>query len=108
MMPRRFQFSLRTLFVVVTVAAVACCYVGQQAKIVRDRNAAMKRATHAYAIYPMEPSIKGITWPRRWMGDVGIKVFFFDQYAGDDDVDAIRSAFPEAAVYRDTSSETRD
>ena len=107
-MKPRFQFSLWTLFVVVTLLAVVCGYVGWQAKIVRERNAAMKRATHAYAIYPMATSINGITWPRRWMGDVGIKVFFFDQYASDDDVDAIRSAFPEAAVYRDTSSETRD
>jgi hypothetical protein len=33
---RRFQFSLRTLLIVVTMLAVPCAYVGWQAKIVRE------------------------------------------------------------------------
>ena len=39
-MPRpRFQFRLRTLFVVVTLFAIPCAYVGWQAKIARARKA---------------------------------------------------------------------
>jgi hypothetical protein len=34
---RRFQFRLRTLMIVVTLLAVACGYIGWQAKIVRER-----------------------------------------------------------------------
>ena len=34
---RWFQFSMRTLLIVVTLLAVACAYVGWQAKIVRER-----------------------------------------------------------------------
>jgi hypothetical protein len=34
--PRRFQFGLRTLMIVVTLLAGACGYVGWQANIVRE------------------------------------------------------------------------
>ena len=36
---RWYQFSLRTLLIVVTLLAVPCAYTGWQAKIVRDRKA---------------------------------------------------------------------
>ena len=39
---RWFQFSLRTLMIVVTLLAIPGGYVGWQAKIVRDRNAMLE------------------------------------------------------------------
>ncbi len=42
---RWFQFSLRTLLIGVTLLAVACAYVGWQAKIVRERRAELNRAS---------------------------------------------------------------
>jgi hypothetical protein len=37
----RFQFRLRTLLIVVALLAVACAYVGWQAKIVKERHKAV-------------------------------------------------------------------
>jgi hypothetical protein len=40
---RRFRFRLRTLMIGVTVLAVPCAYIGWQAKIVREHEAALQR-----------------------------------------------------------------
>jgi hypothetical protein len=39
---RWFQFSLRTLMIVITLLAVPLAYVGWQAKIVRERKAMLE------------------------------------------------------------------
>ena len=46
---RRFQFRLRTLFIVVMLVAVACGYVAWQKKIVGDRKSMVKRILDANA-----------------------------------------------------------
>src|ERR1700730_14351152 len=39
----RFQFNLRTLFAVVTIAAVACAWLGHEYHVVQERNAMRER-----------------------------------------------------------------
>jgi hypothetical protein len=45
---RRVQYRLRTLMIVVTFLAVACAYVGWQAKVVRERNAWLEMHQQEY------------------------------------------------------------
>lgn len=70
-MPRWFRFSLRTLFVVVTVFA---CWLGWQIHLVQSRRAFHGEAhcfqTSNIDIYPPPP---GIPFYRRWLGDKEIQ-----------------------------------
>ncbi len=92
---RWYQFSLRTLLGGVTLLAVACGYVGWQAKIVRERTAVARELYDAGAVfitsrqltgrgaksYSMEgkdftPPYPSVNLVRRWFGDdfvLGIK-----------------------------------
>jgi hypothetical protein len=60
---RWFQFSLRTLLIGVTLAAIPCGYVGWQAKIVRDRKAFLQ--TRYYLSCDSSPDVKPLRAP--WM-----------------------------------------
>jgi hypothetical protein len=100
--PRRlFQFSLRTLMIVVTLLAVVCGYVGWQAKIVRNRKLVMNWiATHngetalnrkhsgAPDYWPSIP------WLRRLLGDRAIAGLNIGPLSAEDEA-RIREAFPE-------------
>jgi hypothetical protein len=48
---RRFQFSLRSLLIVVTLLAVTCAYVGWQAKIVRERKETMTELLRSLPVF---------------------------------------------------------
>src|SRR5690348_1919362 len=67
---RRFQFRLRTLMIVVTLLAVACAYIGWQAKIVRERRIELER-TVDLRVVGIDGSDKWgiIPWVRRVLGD---------------------------------------
>ena len=111
---RRFQFRLRTLMIVVTLLAVACGYVGSQAKVARERHQAM--ATHR-TIYPdvnlgprgeMYQRWTGVPvirpeapWPLRWFGEQGYWGINSGDTASDDEVANLKRLFPEAEVWRD-------
>jgi hypothetical protein len=52
--PRRhrwFQFSLRTLMIVVTLMAIPCAYIGWQARIVQERKAMLAEINGAGGVY---------------------------------------------------------
>jgi hypothetical protein len=91
---RRFlRFSLRTMFVLVTLTA---CWLGWQAKIVADRKSAMK--IHGMGFEPdcWGPNL-GIV--RTWMGDYPIREFFiWDDQVTPADAAHIRAVFPEASI----------
>ena len=108
--PRRrwFRFSLRTLFVVVTLL---CLWLGSQVKAVRERQAVRRefeaagvkffetgwvsmgslRSPRPYGQYQDPP------FSRRLLGDRGVRGIFFDRVATPADVEAL-SCFPEAAI----------
>ncbi len=75
----KLQFRLRTLMIVVTLLAVACGYVGWQAKIVRERKAMVERILQVEDGYlardgPFAPidHNESIPWIRRLLGDEAI------------------------------------
>jgi hypothetical protein len=96
---RWYQFSLRTLMIVVTLLAVLCAYVGWQAKIVRDRNLMLQWikdhdgycliATNELPIRAENPSLL-----RRWLGDSQVAEVWFRSLVARDDAARIRETFP--------------
>ncbi len=101
--PSRFRplhsFSLRTLFVVVTLFAIPCAYVGWQAKIVRARQNWLKAHPSyctASSLDPTDPDTRPEepSFVRVWLGDEAIGyIYIEDQYAAE-----TRRLFPEAGI----------
>jgi hypothetical protein len=101
---RRFQFSLRTLLIVVTAICLALGgYVGWQKKIVRDRKAMLvkivERERHPYREWP---GLYRMNWIREWLGDQPIVEIVLppDSSFQNQDFDEIEAAFPEAHVHK--------
>ena len=99
---RRFQFRLRTLMIGVTLLAVACGYVGWQAKIVRqresERNWIQKHGgvMESNITRPGQPTYRPtVSWARGLLGDSGVAAIRFGKPISDDDERRIKSVFPE-------------
>jgi hypothetical protein len=97
---RWFQFSLRTLLIVVTLLAVGCGYVGWQVKIVRGRRAMLRTIDAAGGRYlainddDLPARMTGPGWIRRFLGDVA--VVEIDFHASSLSQDDLKEKFPEA------------
>src|SRR4051812_1521776 len=89
----RFQFCLRTLMIGVALVAV-CCWVGQQANMVRERKRWMLSVSAA--IDPSDDS--PLPWHRRLLGDVWTDMVVVEDDSPDDEFREIQAAFPEAKV----------
>ncbi|MEX2174158.1 MAG: hypothetical protein WD872_07335 [Pirellulaceae bacterium] len=109
---RWFRFSLRTLFVVMTLL---CCWLGWESSVVRRRqalrrelqeNATFQFTTAAQWVgrYPPGspvPPVATIPLVRRWLGDEAIQeVWFIRHYQGFDERQLARvtEVFPEAEL----------
>jgi hypothetical protein len=99
---RRFQFSLRTLLIGVTVIAVACAYIGWEAKIVRERDAALAASLQVRLATGRREPPTDISWMRRLLGDRQYAEFVLEDNAPDELVAMLRLSFPEATVCRVT------
>jgi hypothetical protein len=108
---RRFQFRLRTLMIGVTVLAVACWYVGWQAKIVRDRKSELNRAVIIRLIgIDGGDQAEAIPWVRRLLGDVSVNSISMPPDTTTEELDRLRALFPESTVTsvdRDFSPDNR-
>jgi len=62
------RYSLRTLFVVVTVFGVSLGWLGVQVKWIRDRHDRMNRARWAFSV----PSHHDAPWSIRILGEKGV------------------------------------
>jgi hypothetical protein len=94
---RWFRFSLRTLFVVVTVG---CIWLGWQVKVVRDRRAALEYFSEQERdvwLFP-GPSKRSIPAWRRWLGDTSIATITTGGMQRPQDLELARTCFPEAVV----------
>ncbi|HEV2972506.1 MAG TPA: hypothetical protein VGY55_21215 [Pirellulales bacterium] len=103
---RWFQYSLRTLLVVVTVLIVFILqtvffvYAGRQALIVRER----KRLLSVCPVFAFEEAPLGsrenqnISVIRRWLGDKAVLILDLADSATDDQVKQCLDAFPEVEV----------
>jgi hypothetical protein len=94
---RWYQFRLRTLLIGVTLVA-ACAYVGRQAKIVRERQAWRANPRFWEPITNVEIIKSSIPWIRRLLGDSDCICITAVDGVTDTELDACRSAFPEADV----------
>jgi len=106
----RFAFSLRTMFVLVTLFA---CWLGYEVKFVQDRKAWMR--ANSALIRPSEPTLVGATtgmyiysegtpgsvrfW-RRWLGDAPVSSIVFPEswINNNESHDRVKRLFPEAQL----------
>ena len=106
---RWFQFSLRTLLIVVAVLAVLCGYVARQADMVRERKAILKRvlADRRFFVGPaievcddgsLNRSIRRLRW---MMSDTWIDLIGVSPRIAADEFERLRAAFPEPRIERD-------
>jgi hypothetical protein len=108
----RFQIRLRTLFVVMTVVAVACWYVGGQLRIVRIRAGFIK--SHPQYDFGDSsdwldddglPLVKQqIPWIRRILGDRQWGVIELPNENTVEQRQEVRRLFPEAELLRTIDS----
>jgi hypothetical protein len=101
---RRFQFRLRTLFVVVTVVAVACGYIGHEWRIVRERQYKEIRyngdISGRYRVQPIPGAVRpaSISWLRQFLGDRPVKAIFMQEGSSADERRRLQELFPEARL----------
>ena len=101
---RWFQFSLRTLFAVVTATAVTCAYVAREAAVVRARQAwAADVRTFVFFEHPREfahgDHSQSPSLIRHWLGDETRKVVVVGTSDSIAEKQFAATLFPEAAVY---------
>src|ERR1700688_2480492 len=100
----RFQFSLRTLLAVVTVAAVACARLTHEARVVKERKAMRGRIEYVEGRLSDEDNKNYSTAEepsliRKLMGDRTVRAIHFPQTEiSDDDARRIKACFPGAAL----------
>jgi hypothetical protein len=113
---RWYQFSLRTLLIVVTLLAVPLGYVGWQARIVRERQAMMSGFLHERCIFAVVSDLdrgppflrtrpetypaSSIPWVRRILGDECLLVVRISWDATKDDFERVQATFPEVKAQR--------
>jgi hypothetical protein len=113
---RRFQFSLRTLLIGVTLLAVPCAYVGWQESTVRERWAMRQRIKEVdngsvsisvdrvvVVLQESGPQSKNesaisIPWIRRLLGDEAIEQITLPTGTDREERRLIHKAIPEAAL----------
>jgi hypothetical protein len=97
-----FQFSLRSLMIFTMVVAVACGWVGWQAKVVRDRKSELNRAVNMRLIgIDSDDQAKAIPWVRRLFGDVSVNSISMPPDTTIDELKRLRALFPESRVTSD-------
>ncbi len=102
---RWYQFSLRTLLIVVTLLAMTCGYVASEAKIVGVRNAARARIESLGGQYKVGGAIFGdyeekVPLVRRWLGDEPVNFVLLPDSASSSDEQRIREVFPDVVIGR--------
>src|SRR4051794_35746290 len=107
--PRRwFQFSLRTMFVAVTLLAIPCTYVAYEARIVAHRKATLEKIVLRGAnwhgpipgvITPPSMPQRHVPWIRKLLGDPDVEAIAVPEAFSQPELDEIAAEFPEANVF---------
>ena len=104
----RFQYTLRTLFIVITLLAIPCGYVGYQLRFVAQRKALIEEirkrggAVLSVAVYPhpaTEDQAPTVPWIRRLLGDEPYWEVAFAAPCSRSELAHAEEVFPEARVY---------
>jgi hypothetical protein len=93
----RFQFSLRTLFIVVAVAAVACAWLGHEYRVVQERSVMrewIKQHNGLYGVSRTQADLKP-SIIRRWLGDETVTFIVLPNTAVNEDVLKAANEFSE-------------
>ena len=99
--PRWFRFSLRTLFVVVTLFGV---WLAIQVKWIRDRREFLKATPETRYVFTVsrgalpwrsQPAAPGLLW---LFGEPGVNYLSIEAEAGQPFADEARRLFPEAEI----------
>ena len=100
---RRFQFSLRTLIIVITL--LVCGYVAWQAKIVRERQTWQARwsenefgSQNRDRLVSWGDSSQSPNFVRRWLGDSAKDIIVLPPTVSDEDKQTTLRLFPESLV----------
>jgi hypothetical protein len=91
----RFQFRVRTLMIGVTLLAVACGYVGWQAKIVKNRRELLESSKPTEW---SETDDEGLSWLRRKLGDRAYKRIYIAKSVSPEVIERFRERFSEAVI----------
>ena len=108
---RWFRFTLRTLFVVVTL--VACC-LGYQLNWIGERHSLIDASQQTgvdpeyetitqplgFPALPVRVETKDAPWPLRWLGERGVYTLNIRDDMPKAEVERIRALFPEAEIDR--------
>ncbi len=100
---RRFQFSLRTMFIVVTLVAIVCGYVAQQYQIVQRRRALVNQHVNTVVLLDANSAFAqdgpypraSVSSLRRWFGDSAVAEVWVTDAACYEEV---KQLFPESEV----------
>ena len=105
---RWFRFSLRTMFVLVTIFGIGLGWLVRQSQIVRERKQIVEAVQNGQG-YILGTSDSALGTFREWLGDRPQKVFYLpkDRFSHDD-AKRISTAFPEAKVHRMSKDEMFD
>jgi hypothetical protein len=107
---RWFAYSLRTLFVVVTVFG---CWLGYQLNWIRERHSLIDAPQQTgvdpeYGVTlipmslraPLQVETKDAPWPLRWLGERGVYTLYLRDDMPESEVAHICALFPEAEIDR--------
>jgi hypothetical protein len=107
---RWFRFSLRTMFVVVTIT---CGWLSYEANWIRQRRMVIADPQVQSATYHDSETVRIVgsgrqvlrrhvytiaPWPLRWLGEVGYFGIALEKGASEDEVARVRGLFPEAEM----------
>jgi hypothetical protein len=90
---RRFQFSLRTLMIGVTLLAIPCAYVAHEYQTVQHRQAMLELGPSKLFNYMRGDDAK-LPLVRRWLGDHAVLSFGFND-PSEEKTQRYKEAFPE-------------
>jgi hypothetical protein len=99
---RWFQFTLRTLFVVVAIMAIACGYVAHEWRTVRERDAiydrlvSVDRSTISHIVDENGQPLSSVSWIRQLLRDRTIDRIQVPRETSAEECQKIHRAFPEA------------
>ena len=104
---RWFQFSLRTMMIVVAVTAVACAYLAHEAHAVQQRKSLRQWieegggtcvANDLGSHIPPGSKIEEPSLIRQWLGDQIVGTVFLPRKTSDQDLQRIKTWFPGAGL----------
>ena len=116
---RRWSFSLRTLFVVVGLLCLLCCWMAYQLNWIRERNLVRREIGDRWRNHiwdghrdgsttyiPIKPRMPG-PWSLRIFGESGGHFWAIGSPETDPELKRIRDLFPEVKIVPETGPELK-